>query len=39
VVAYIPPSAQLAGFGNPMLDKAVAMLDGKLASLTSMLGK
>ena len=33
VVAYIPPSTQLAGFGNPMLDKAAGMLDEKLAAM------
>ena len=39
VVAYLPPSQQLAGFGNPMLDKAAAMLDEKLAGMVSMIGK
>jgi uncharacterized protein (DUF302 family) len=39
VVAYIPPSRQLAGFNNPMLDKAAAMLDEKLAGMVGMIGK
>lgn len=39
VVAYAPPSGQLSGFGNPMLDKAAAMLDGKLAGMVAMIGK
>lgn len=39
VVAYIPPSRQLAGFGNPMLDKTAAMLDEKFAGMVGMLGK
>jgi uncharacterized protein (DUF302 family) len=39
VVAYIPPSRQLAGFNNPMLDKAAAMLDEKLAGMIGMIGK
>ena len=39
VVAYIPPSQQLAGFNNPMLDKAAAMLDETLAGMIGMIGK
>jgi uncharacterized protein (DUF302 family) len=39
VVAYIPPAQQLAGFDNPMLDKAAGMLDAKLAAMVGMLGK
>jgi len=39
VVAYIPPSRQLAGFDNPMLDKAAAMLDETLAGMVGMIGK
>ncbi len=39
VVAYIPPSRQLAGYHNPMLDKAAAMLDEKLAGMVGMIGK
>ncbi|MGD9548366.1 MAG: DUF302 domain-containing protein [Candidatus Krumholzibacteriia bacterium] len=38
VVAYIPPSRQLAGFDNPMLDKAAAMLDETLAGMVGMIG-
>lgn len=38
VVAYIPPSRQLAGFDNPMLDKAAAMLDETLAGMVGMVG-
>jgi uncharacterized protein (DUF302 family) len=39
VVAYIPPSRNLAGFNNPMLDQAAAMLDENLAGMVGMLGK
>jgi hypothetical protein len=39
VVAYVPPSRQLAGFENPMLDKAAAMLDEKLAGMVGMIGE
>lgn len=39
VVVYIPPSKELAGFGNPMLDKAAVMLDEKLSAMVGMLGK
>jgi uncharacterized protein (DUF302 family) len=39
VVAYIPPSQQLASFNNPMLDKAAAMLDETLAGMVGMIGK
>lgn len=39
VVAYIPPSRQLSGFENPMLDKAAAMLDQTLAGMVGMVGK
>lgn len=39
VVAYIPPSRQLAGFANPMLDKMATMLDEKLASMVAMIDK
>ncbi len=39
VVAYIPPSRLLAGFGNPKLDMAAGMLDTKLAAMVGMLGK
>jgi uncharacterized protein (DUF302 family) len=38
VVAYIPPSRQLAGFANPMLDRMAVMLDEKLASMVAMIG-
>lgn len=38
VVAYIPPSQQLAGFDSPMLDKAAAMLDETLAGMIGMIG-
>lgn len=39
VVAYVPPSQQLAGFGNPMLNEAGAMLDETLAGMIGMIGK
>lgn len=39
VVAYVPPSQQLAGFENPMLDSAATMLDETLAGMVGMIGK
>ncbi len=39
VVRYIPPTKQLHGFGNPMVDKVCKMLDGKLQHMVSMLPK
>ncbi len=39
VVAYVPPSQALAGFGNPMLNEAGTMLDQTLAGMVAMAGK
>ncbi|MEZ4652433.1 MAG: DUF302 domain-containing protein [Candidatus Eisenbacteria bacterium] len=37
IVAYVPPSQDLAGFHNAALDQAAARLDAKLASIVSAL--
>jgi uncharacterized protein (DUF302 family) len=38
-VAYFPPSGQLSGLKNDTVNKVAQMLDQKLNTLTSMLGK
>lgn len=39
IVAYVPPSEILSGFGNPMLNKVTHMLDQKLRMLVEGLAK
>lgn len=39
VVSYVPPSEQLAGFGNETVNKIATMLDHKLANMVGMLKK
>ncbi|MEZ4649705.1 MAG: DUF302 domain-containing protein [Candidatus Eisenbacteria bacterium] len=38
-IAYIPPSTELAAFGNPELDRAAQKLDAKLAGIVSAVGR
>lgn len=38
-VSYVPPSTELAGFGNPKVTGIAKMLDGKLQGLVGMLGQ
>ena len=39
IVRYIPPSKQLAAFGNGSVDKVASRLDGKLDKLVWMIGQ
>ena len=39
VVAYIPPTQQLDGFDNPMLNRMAVMLDETLAQMVGMLNQ